>query len=162
MPHVSTAPRVGTAGPMAYTSREIAAPPAAVWAVLVDAERYPDWLVGAARIRDVDDEWPAVGSQFHHRVGLGWASIPDSSEVLDLEYCRMLRLAVRARPLISAVATFRLVGDADRTMLSLEEEPQIRSVGNLVRPVMDPPIHVRNHRSLRQLARIVERRTATS
>ena len=41
---------------------------------------------------------------------------------------RMLRLAVRARPLISAVATFTVVGDGDRCVLSFEEEPALRPV----------------------------------
>jgi uncharacterized protein YndB with AHSA1/START domain len=127
-----------------------------VWAVLVDPTTYPDWLIGAADIRDVDDSWPAVGSRFHHRVGLGPLSLPDHSEVLAIDPGRLLRLAVRARPFVSAVATFTLVSDVTATVVSLEEEPRVRSIGNVVRPIMDPSIHVRNHRSLRRLARIVE------
>lgn len=127
-----------------------------MWAVLVDPTTYPDWLIGAASIRDVDDSWPAVGSRFHHRVGLGPLSLPDHSEVLAIDPGRLLRLAVRARPFVSAVATFTLVSDVTATVVSLEEEPRARSIGNVVRPIMDPSIHVRNHRSLRRLARLVE------
>jgi uncharacterized protein YndB with AHSA1/START domain len=141
---------------MAYTSRELSAPREVVWNVLVDPTTYPDWLIGASRIREVDDAWPQVGSRFHHRVGIGPLSLPDHSEVLAIDHGRLLRLAVRARPFVSAVATFTLVSDDHGTVVSLEEEPRVRSIGNLVRPVMDPSIHVRNHRSLRRLARLVE------
>jgi hypothetical protein len=41
-------------------------------------------------------------------------------------------------------------------VVSIEEEPALRTIGNIVRPVMDPAIHVRNHRSLRRLAALLE------
>ncbi len=141
---------------MAYTSRTLAAPRDAVWEVLIDPTTYPDWLIGAADIRDVDDTWPQVGSRFHHRVGIGWLSLPDHSEVMAIDHGRLLRLAVRARPFVSAVATFTLVSDLTGTVVSLEEEPRVPAVADVVRPMMDPSIHVRNHRSLRRLARLVE------
>lgn len=127
-----------------------------VWDVLIDPTTYPDWLIGAEEVRDVDDTWPAVGSQFHHRVGLGPLTLPDHSEVLAVDHGRLLRLAVKARPFVSAVATFTLVSDDTGTVVLLEEEPGVRSIGNLVRPVMDPSIHVRNHRSLRRLAMVID------
>jgi hypothetical protein len=37
----------------------------------------------------------------------------------------------------------------------MEEEPTRRVIGNLVRPVLDPAIHMRNHRSLRRLEALV-------
>ena len=61
-------------------------------------------------IRDIDDDWPSIGSRFHHRVGLRPLTISDNSEVLAVEPDRLLRLAVRARPLISAVVTFTVLG----------------------------------------------------
>ena len=143
---------------MAYTSRSIHAPIEVVWEVLIDPYTYPHWLIGAAAIRDLDATWPAIGSRFHHRVGLGWLSLPDSTEVEDIIEPDLLRLAVRARPFVSAVATFRLVGDGNTTAVSIEEEPRVRAIGNLVRPVMDPAIHVRNHRSLRRLDHLVTER----
>ncbi len=141
---------------MSFTSREFAASPADVFAVLVDPESYPYWLIGTDRIRDVDSNWPAIGSKFHHVVGFGPLKIADDTEVIDIEDGRMLQLKVRARPLISAVATFRVVGEATSCVVTLEEEPAIRSIGNLVRPLLDPTVHMRNHRSLRRLAAVVD------
>jgi uncharacterized protein YndB with AHSA1/START domain len=147
---------------MAYTSRTLAASRSAVWDMLVDPHSYPDWLIGTARIRAVDATWPSVGSRFHHRVGIGWLSIPDHSEVLDIDPERLLRLKVEARPLIAGVVTFVLVSDATGTAVAIEEEPLLRTIGNVVRPVMDPTIHVRNHRSLRRFERIVHERVAAT
>ncbi len=144
---------------MAYTSRILHAPIDVVWDVLIDPHTYPDWLIGAAAIRDLDDTWPAIGSRFHHRVGIGWLTIPDHSEVEDIIEPDLLRLAVRARPVVSAVATFRLVADGNTTVVAVEEEPRLRVLGNIVRPLMDPVIHVRNHQSLRRLERVVAERT---
>jgi hypothetical protein len=126
------------------------------FAVLVDPETYPHWLIGAAEIRDVDDAWPAVGSTFKHVVGVGPFRIPDGTEVLEIDDGEMLRLKVRARPFIWAVATFRVLGDDERCVVTMQEEPAARTIGNFVRPIMDPTMHVRNHRSLRRLARVVE------
>lgn len=141
---------------MAYTCAEFAAPAGIVFTVLTDPRTYPQWLIGAADIRRVDPDWPSPGSRFHHRVGLGPFTVADSTEVLGIEQDRLLRLAVRARPFVSAVATFRLVGEEDRCVLTLQEEPSHRVVGNLVRPVLDPLTHLRNQRSLRHLVALVE------
>jgi uncharacterized protein YndB with AHSA1/START domain len=131
------------------------------FAVLIDPDTYPRWLIGAKEIRDVDADWPRPGSRFHHVVGAGPLQIPDHTEVLAIEPDRLLKLKVKARPFVSAEATFTIVGDADgeRCVVSLQEEPTVRWAGNLVRPVMDPSIHVRNHRSLLRLAAVVEHRS---
>ncbi len=141
---------------MAYAVREIQGSTHEVFGALIDPRTYPRWLAGAADIRGVDDDWPEPGSRFHHRVGVGWLTIPDSTELLEAQPDRLLRLAVRARPLISAIVTFTLVGDQDRCMVAFQEEPAHPVIGNLVRPVLDPATHVRNHRSLRRLARLIE------
>ena len=140
---------------MAHTCREIAAPPSDVFAVLADPEAYPDWLIGAANIRSYDDNWPSPGAKFHHTVGVRPFVLMDSTEVIDVEPDESLVLHVRARPLVSAVVTFRLIGKGDRCVISMEEEPTVRTIGNLVRPILDPATHVRNHRSLGRLEKLV-------
>jgi hypothetical protein len=137
---------------MAYVCREFDVSPTRMWGgVVIDPETFPRWLVGAEAIRDVDDSWPAVGSRFHHRVGVGPLTLADNSEVLAIDEGAMLRLRVRARPFIAAVVTFRIVGGERTCVVTMEEEPARRIIGNAVRPVLDPMIHVRNHRSLRRL-----------
>jgi uncharacterized protein YndB with AHSA1/START domain len=143
---------------MAYTSREVEASVHDVFALLTDPQTYPDWLAGASDIRAVDDDWPRLGSKFHHWVGVGPLRVADSTKVLEIEPDRRLRLGVRARPFVSAIATFTLVGDDRRCMVSLEEEPAVPLIGTIVRPVMDPLTHLRNHVSLRRLAALAAAR----
>lgn len=141
---------------MSYTCRAIAADAATVFAAIADPHTYPAWLVGNAEVRSVDDEWPRPGSRFHHRVGVWPLTLSDRTTLIEIEPPHLLRLAVRARPLIRAVATFRLIGDGETTVVCLEEEPSIPLIGALVRPLADPLTHLRNHASLRRLAAFVE------
>ena len=140
---------------MAFVSREFDAPTADVFAILLDPASYPNWLIGAESVRAIDASWPEPGSRYHHRVGIGPLTMADSTEAVAVEPGLMLRLRVRARPFIAGVVTFRVIGDDDRCVVTMEEEPARRVIGNLVRPVLDPVTHVRNHRSLRRLGQFV-------
>ena len=148
---------VGSAPAVSYTCRHVAASPAEVFALLADPTTYPQWLIGASEIRDHDDTWPAVGSKFHHLVGMKPFVLADSTEVIAVEPDRSLTLHVRARPFVSAIAAFTITGGPDGSVVCIEEEPAVRTIGNVVRPVFDPVIHLRNHRSLRRLAALLER-----
>ena len=72
--------------------------PEDVFAVLADGHRYADWVVGAKRVRAVDDTWPEPGSRFHHEVGVGPLTLKDSSELLSMDPPRQVVLEVRAWP----------------------------------------------------------------
>jgi hypothetical protein len=49
--------------------RTVHASPAEIWDVLADGWLYPVWVVGASRMREVEDGWPAEGSRLHHSLG---------------------------------------------------------------------------------------------
>ncbi len=147
---------------MSFTAREIAAPPADVFAVLADPTTYPEWLLGASEIREIDHNWPSPGAKFHHMVGIKPFVIPDSTEVIDVEPDRRLKLRVRSRPLLVAEVTFELVGDDARCVVTLTEEPAARPIADFVRPLLDPVLHARNHRSLARLADVVAERSPAS
>jgi len=78
-------------------------------------------------------------------------SIPDSTKVLGVVPDRQLVLAARARPLVSAVVTFTLVSDGTHCVVTFQEEPAQKIIGNIVRPLLDPITHMRNHVSLKRL-----------
>lgn len=147
---------------MAFTARQIDASPAEVFAVLADPETYPRWLISASEIRHHDANWPSPGAKFHHLVGVKPFVIPDSTEVVDVEPNRSLHLRVRARPFVVAEARFELVGDDEHCVVTLDEWPALRPFTDLVRPLADPLIHARNHRSLRRLADVVAERRSTT
>jgi uncharacterized protein YndB with AHSA1/START domain len=140
---------------MAHNCTEVSAPLATVFEYLLDPSTYPRWLIGAEGMDSVDDHWPRPGSRFYHKVGVGPLRVHDHTEVLELHAPHLLRLSVHASTLVRGEVTFHLRGDERSTILCLQEEPEKRLIGNLLRPVLDPLTHVRNHRSLARFARLV-------
>ena len=56
----------------------------------------------------------------------------------------------------------RILDELEPSFRDTRAEPALRTIGNLVRPLMDPATHVRNHRSLRRLAQVIEQRDGDS
>ena len=130
-----------------------------VFDVLTDPDDYPRWVVGASDIRDVDSDWPAAGTAFHHRVGLGPLTLADRTTVLEIERPRRLVLQARARPAGTARITLQLEPSGAGTRVTLVEDP-----GDLLtRLVFTPLVHLadreRNAASLRRLKRLAEQRS---
>ena len=107
---------------MAYVSREFDVPAADVFAILLDPASLPE-LADRRRVRPRRQRrpWPSRRSRFHHRVGVGPLTIPDYTEAVAVEHGSMLRLRVRARPFIAGMVTFRLIGDGDRCVVTMED-----------------------------------------
>jgi uncharacterized protein YndB with AHSA1/START domain len=152
---------------MVETELAIAAPVEDVFTVLTDPDTYPEWLVGAQRIRRVDDDWPAVGSAFHHVVGVGPVRLTDSTSVVEVEPPGRLVLLARARPTGKAQVEFRLERRApDVTRVLLREGPVAGPARLLwsfgARPLLARGLRARNERSLAQLRDLVERDGSTS
>ena len=153
-------PPTGHPASVSEVRRTIHAAPDAVWEVLADPTTYPEWLVGAQVIRDVDSEFPKPGADFHHSVGATEdVTIDDSTTALEAERPHKLALKVRARPFFEGVVRFRLLPTKAGTELVLEEEP----VGPLrfAAPLLRPLIVARNAKSLERLRDLVEARSST-
>jgi uncharacterized protein YndB with AHSA1/START domain len=142
---------------MATNSITIDAPVERVFSVLADGRRYAEWVVGAKRIRSVDESWPEPGSKFHHTIGVGPIELDDNSEVLDVEPNRRLKLRVRARPAGQAEVTLTLhPTDGMRTRVDMEEHP-VRGFAKLIHnPLLDASLKGRNAEALRRLKNRVE------
>jgi uncharacterized protein YndB with AHSA1/START domain len=139
---------------MAHSERRFRASPPEVYEALIDAERYPQWLVGAKWVRVDDQRWPARGSEFRHEVGVGPAAVSDVTTVEDAEFAHHLDLLVRARPFLVAAAHFRLVPDGGGTLVVLDETP--RGAYRLLAPLISPLVRWRNDRSLARLAQLID------
>lgn len=151
---------------MSRNTIEIDAPVDVVFDVLLDAHTYPRWVVGARRIRDVDDTWPAPGSSFHHAVGPGPTEVRDATTVVEIDPPRRLALEARFRPPGVARVEFELEAlGPDRTRLTMLEHalrgPAFMN-NRVAQVVADPLLAARNWWSLRRLKHIAESRVRSS
>lgn len=141
---------------MDTVTRDVQATPEQVWACLSDGWAYASWVVGAARVRDVDATWPAEGSRIHHSFGLWPLLINDSTSVLASEPARRLLLRARGWPAGEATVDITLEprGEGSRVML---EEDATSGPGLLVpQPVRQAFLVPRNVETLRRLAMLAE------
>lgn len=143
---------------MASVDRVLKATPEQVWEVLCDGWLYPSWVVGASRMREVDDSWPAVGTQLHHSVGVWPALLDDTTRVTASQPLRLLQLTARGWPMGEAMVRLSLEAHAEGTLVTMTEDA-ISGPGALVpRLLRDPGIRWRNVEALRRLAYLAERR----
>ena len=144
---------------MSTTTRTVSATPEQVWEVLSDGWLYPLFVVGASRMRDVDESWPAVGARLHHSVGTWPLLIDDTTEVLEVEEGRRLLLKARGWPAGEAHVDISLRPDGDATHVTMEEDATAGPGVLVPKPLRDAQLHWRNVEALRRLAFLVEGRT---
>ena len=136
--------------------RVVGAPPEAVWRVLADGWSYSSWVVGTARIRSVDPEWPAIGSRIHHSFGTWPLLIDDHTRVLSEDPGRSLELRARGWPAGEAQIRIELRPAGGRCEVLITEDA-VSGPGALVPPVVRQPlIALRNRETIRRLAMIAE------
>lgn len=138
----------------------IDAPVARVFAVICDPRTFPDWLLGAQKIRKVDEAWPAPGSAFHHTVGAGPVHISDRTSVIEVNEPERLELRAHLGPMGSARVIFQLRAKDGMTEVELEEFPDggvMRVLwSTLGRAALALGIWGRNESSLQQLKAYIE------
>ena len=144
---------------MISVERVIKTTPQRVWDVLADGWLYPLWVVGASRMRDVDEDWPGAGARIHHSVGVWPALIDDETRITHSDPLKLLGLRAKAWPLLGeAAVTMRLSNQGAATRVVMEEDA-VSGPGKLVpAPLRAPGITWRNTESLRRLAFLAERR----
>jgi hypothetical protein len=134
------------------------ATPDDVWRVLADGWLYPLWVVGATRMREVDDDWPAPGSKLHHSVGVWPLTIDDDTEVMGSEEGHLLRLRARAWPSGEAEVVIRIEDRGAAATVTIEED-LVAGPGRFVpRPARALALQFRNRETLQRLAWLAERR----
>jgi uncharacterized protein YndB with AHSA1/START domain len=143
---------------MNTVKRVVTASPDAVWKVLADGWLYPLWVVGATRMREVEDEWPQVGAKLHHSVGTWPIVLNDETEVVECVPASRLVLRARAWPGGEAHVIIQVEPHSAGATVTMEEdvvEGPARLVPKLVRA---PLLTWRITESLRRLAWLAERR----
>lgn len=144
---------------MAEVVRIIPASREAVFAVMADPYSYPDWVVGAQRVRSVEGEWPRAGATFHHVVGMFPLHVRDSTSVVEVEDGRCLVLDARARPMGRARVELCLEDTPGGTRVRMIEYPVSGPATLAPGFVVEPSIRKRNHVTLERLERLVTGRS---
>ncbi len=132
----------------------IPAPLSDVWARVLDAEGYPDWLVGAKHAK-ANELWPQVGSSFSHRIGVGLIIVAGSTTVEELDH-RRHRLVLRAGmgPVGEARVVIGLSVAGSGTRVTMSETPSkgvAAAAWILTRPAVAAALRHRNRVSLHRL-----------
>ena len=146
---------------MIEVHRTIATTPERVFAVLADGWFYAGWVVGASHIRQVDDDWPAVGTRIHHSIGAWPVQVKDVSIVRAVEPGRMLELAARIWPI--GAARIRLTlnpSGSGATDVSMSEVIGSGPAGLLPEAVQALLLRPRNTESLHRLDDLAVHREA--
>ncbi len=143
---------------MSSNTRLFACTPDDVFDVLVDGWSYATWVVGAARIREVEEEWPKPGSRVHHSVGLWPLLISDTTSVVEENRPHDLTLTVRAWPAGAGRVRITCQPEGAATRVTMEEDAISGPAKLIPKPVRNGMLALRNEESLRRLAYLAESR----
>jgi len=138
--------------------RRLKCSPEKVFAVLQDGWLYPLWVVGASRMRSVDEGWPAPGTKLHHSFGAWPLLINDTTEVLEMQPGRRLVLEARGWPIGSARVEITVEAAGDGSLVSIAEDVSDGPARLVPQPLRVAGIDGRNHETLRRLALLAEGR----
>jgi len=154
---------MGIADAMPRNEIVIDAPPEKVYETLMDPSAYPEWVVGAKQLRDVDRKWPRRGARFHHSVGVGPVKLDDSTKILENKPNRRVVLEVRVRPLATGKVALDLKPKrrGRRTRVVMTEDLTRGPLSWVREPLRSAAISVRNAISLRRLRRLVASRAGS-
>jgi uncharacterized protein YndB with AHSA1/START domain len=142
--------------------RTINALPAQVWAVLADGWLYPSWVVGASRMRDVEEAWPAPGSKLHHSVGAWPLLLDDHTEVIGAEPQKQLRLKAHGWPAGAAEVLIELEPTGAGTEVTIREDAVAGPAKLVPGPLRQAAVFPRHREALRRLAFLAEGRHAAA
>lgn len=129
-----------------------------VFDILLDPYAFPKWVVGAKRIRDVDPDWPRIGSAFYHASGAGGdVTVKDKTVLITMERPQSVVFQAYLRPLgIVRIRHYLDLGSSpDTTRLTLIEAPAPGTKMRKLTKLLNPMLKIRNHRSLKCLEKLV-------
>jgi uncharacterized protein YndB with AHSA1/START domain len=142
---------------MSLNSRIFHCSPDDVFDILEDGWSYATWVVGAARIREVDEDWPKPGSRIRHSVGAWPLLVNDDTSVQAFDRPRTLVLTVRAWPAGEGTVSIACEPqDEGRTLVTIQEDASAGPAQLVVKPVRDRILSWRNDEALLRLAYLAE------
>ena len=141
---------------MSRCTKVMSCSPEAVFDVLSDGWTYATWVVGAARIRRVDEGFPEPGAAVHHSVGAWPLLLSDVTEVEHVDPPHEIVLRAKTWPAGEALIRVTCQGSDGRTEVELEEYAVAGPAALVPRPVESLLLRARNQETLRRLAYLAE------
>ncbi|MTD14964.1 SRPBCC family protein [Nakamurella sp. YIM 132087] len=141
---------------MSRTTRDLTCAPEDVFAVLANGWLYPGWVVGASRMRRVDEDWPAPASRLHHSVGVWPLLVDDSTSVLLMDPPRRLVMRARGWPAGEAEVAIDVVPRPGGCRVTITEDATEGPATLIPGPVRNLALGVRNRETLLRLAMLAE------
>jgi hypothetical protein len=145
---------------VATNRRHLTCNPEDVFAVLSNGWLYPVWVVGASRMRDVEEAWPAVDAKIHHSFGIWPVLIDDTTSILEWDPPRHALLKARGWPAGSAHVRIDVERDPTGCTVTIAEDA-VEGPGTLIpKPARSVAIGFRNRETLQRLAYLAENHAA--
>jgi uncharacterized protein YndB with AHSA1/START domain len=141
---------------MSRNVRVLRCSPADVFRVLEDGWLFPAWVVGASRMREVDEAWPRVGTRLHHSFGVWPVLIDDVTLVEAYDPPHRIVLRPKGWPIGEARVTIDVKPRGADSVVRIQEEA-VAGPGRLVpAPLLDVGLYWRNTETLHRLAYLAE------
>ena len=134
----------------------LAHPPAAVWAILVDFARAPEWVPGLLATRPLDDGPTAVGRRFWQHLSMQGREAEAEVAITAFEPERVLAHEGSAGP-IDLGARFELEPDGDGTRLTQHWELRLGGILKMMEPMVVGLARQNADQALQNLAELLER-----
>ncbi len=141
---------------MATNSRVMTCSPEAVFAVLADGWLFPSWIVGASRMRSVDDEWPAVGSAIHHSFGVWPLVVNDDTTVEAWNPPQTMTITPKGWPIGEARVDIEVEEHSRGCRVKIHERAISGPVSKIPAVLREPALFIRNIETLRRLSFLAE------
>lgn len=145
---------------MSNNVRLMACSPQDVFDVLADGWLYPAWVVGASRMREVEEEWPLAGSRLHHSFGVWPALLNDDTIVEEWDPPRKMVIRPQGGAFGEALVTLEVRPRKSGCIVRIQEKAQNGPASLIPSPLLDVYLHARNAETLQRLAFLAEGQAA--
>ncbi|WP_239020621.1 SRPBCC family protein [Nakamurella antarctica] len=115
-------------------------------------------MVGASRIRDVDQNWPATGASIHHSVGSWPLLTDDTTTVLDCSTNSRLVLSAKAWPAGEAKVELAIAPHLKGCTVTISEDAVSGPALLIPKPLRQAILRARNNEALQRLQYLAENR----
>ncbi|UFS59824.1 SRPBCC family protein [Subtercola endophyticus] len=141
---------------MATNHRTMKCAPEDVFTVIANGWFFPTWVVGASRMRDVDETWPHVGSHLHHSFGVWPVLINDETTSLQWDPPHRVVMQPKGWPLGEARVVVEVKPHTKGCRVTIVEHA-VKGPGTLLpRTALDVALFIRNVETLKRLAFMAE------